>query len=111
MLNVSENAWQGDAQFTVTVDGQQVGGTYTTTASHGAGQTQSFAFPTNLSSGEHSIGVTFLNDAYGSTPGADRNLYVDGATYNGTPVPGSVLSLYSNGTQNLNLMLAPAHTM
>ena len=36
-LNVSEDAWQGDAQFTVAVDGTKVGGTLTATTLHSSG--------------------------------------------------------------------------
>ena len=41
-LQVNEDAWNGDAQFTVAVDGQQIGGTLTALASHAAGATQDF---------------------------------------------------------------------
>ena len=39
-----EDAYKGDAQFTVSVDGRQLGGTFTTAALHAAGQSQSFTF-------------------------------------------------------------------
>ena len=78
LLACPEDAYQGDAQFTVSVDGQQVGGIYTTTAAHGAGATQQVAMG-QLSSGPHQIGVSFINDEWGGTPATDRNLYVDGA--------------------------------
>ena len=41
-FSISEDAWQGDAQFTISVDGKQVGGTQTATASRNAGQAQTF---------------------------------------------------------------------
>ena len=44
VVTVNEDAYQGDAQFTVSVDGTQVGGTQTTTAVRGSGQTQAFTF-------------------------------------------------------------------
>ena len=44
VVTVNEDAYQGDAQFTVSVDGTQVGGTQTTTALRGSGQTQAFTF-------------------------------------------------------------------
>ena len=37
VLSISEDAYHGDAQFTVSVDGKQLGGTFTTTASRAAG--------------------------------------------------------------------------
>lgn len=83
VVNVSEDAYLGDAQFTVTVDGVPEGGVFTSTASHGAGQTAALAIPGTFGAGRHSVAVTFLNDAYGG-PGKDRNLYVDSVTYNGT---------------------------
>lgn len=97
VLSVSEDAYQGDAKFTVSVDGQQVGGTYTATASHGVGATQTVALGA-LGSGQHQIGVSFINDKWDGTSSTDRNLYVDSATYNGTAIPGSDGSLMSNGT-------------
>jgi hypothetical protein len=42
VLGISEDAYQGDAQFTVSVDGKQLGGTFTTTASHASAISQSF---------------------------------------------------------------------
>ncbi len=99
-LMVSEDAYLGDAQFTVAIDGQQVGGIQTATASHAAGQDQAFEIDGISGADPHVLSVTFLNDAYGGTPQMDRNLYVDGATYNGTGVSGGTLTLLGNGTQS-----------
>ena len=74
VLNLSEDAYKGDAQFTVSVDGAQLGGTQTVTASHGAGQSQAFTFKGNFGSGKHTVAVSFLNDAWGGTAATDRNL-------------------------------------
>jgi hypothetical protein len=98
VINVAEDAYQGDAQFTVSVDGQTVGGTYTATASHGAGQSQAFTIATSLGSGQHDVAISFINDAYGGSSSTDRNLYVTGASYNGTAIQGAEASLYSNAT-------------
>ena len=84
VLQISEDAWQGDAQFTVAVDGRQIGGTQTALASHAAGQNQSFTVLGNFAAGLHTVSVDFLNDAWGGTPSTDRNLYVTSATINGT---------------------------
>ena len=40
VVKVSADSWQGDPHFVVSVDGQQVGGTLSTSAAHAAGQTQ-----------------------------------------------------------------------
>ena len=99
-LKVNEDAWNGDAQFTVAVDGQQIGGTLTALASHAAGVAQDFLVDGNFGPGQHTATVTFLNDAYGGSPATDRNLYITGATYNGGAASGS-LALYSGGSQSL----------
>ena len=97
ILNLSEDAYEGEAQFSVTVDGKQLAAPQGVTASHGAGQSQAFAFNGNFGSGSHSVGVTFANDAYGGTSSTDRNLYLDSATFDGTQVQGAA-PLYRNGT-------------
>ena len=95
-LNVSEDAWQGDARFTVTVDGKQYGGTFVATASHAAGKSQAATVLGNFGAGPHKVDVTFLNDAYGGTAATDRNLYVDSIVDGGTITKGA--ALMSNGT-------------
>jgi hypothetical protein len=110
-LEVSEDAWQGDAQFTVTVDGHQVGATQTALASHAAGQDQTFVVDGNFGPGSHAITVNFLNDAYGGSPSTDRNLYVDGATYDGQTVTGAFLSLHSAGPQSFHASVPSSLTL
>jgi hypothetical protein len=66
------------------MDGKQLGGTFTTTASHAVGASQAFAFKGDFGSGQHALVVNFLNDAWGGAPATDRNLYVNAITYNGT---------------------------
>lgn len=108
VLNVSEDAWQGDAQFVVSVDGQQMG-TYTATASHAAGASQAITIPGIAESfTPHDIAVSFINDAYGGSRHADRNLYVNSAQFDGKAVPGSTITLVSNGTQHFTAT-APAN--
>ena len=97
-LQMSEDAYQGDAQFTVSVDGTQIGGTQTVVASHAAGQQQEFDVLGNWSSGSHQVKITFLNDAYGGSAATDRNLYVNSATYNGSTVSNAASALYWTGS-------------
>jgi hypothetical protein len=105
-LEVSEDAWKGNAQFSVSVDGQQIGGTQTATALHSLGQTQIFDVQGTFAAGSHTATVDFLNDAYGGTPVTDRNLYVVGASIDGTTVPAAMLSEYSQGPRSFSF-LAP----
>jgi hypothetical protein len=97
VLHVSEDAFNGDAQFVVLVDGAQQGGTLTTTASHSLGQVQDIAVDGTFSAGAHNVEIQFLNDAYGGSSSADRNLYVEGITFNGTDYPGQAAA---NTAQN-----------
>jgi hypothetical protein len=83
VLGISEDAYQGDAQFTVSVDGKQLGGTFTTTALHASSASQNFTFKGDFGSGQHTVAVNFLNDAWGGSAATDRNLYVNAITYNG----------------------------
>jgi hypothetical protein len=89
-LHVSEDAWNGDAQFTVLVDGVQFGGTQTVTASHAAGQWQDITIAGTLSSGSHTVAVNFINDGWGGSAATDRNMYVQSITVNGETIPGTV---------------------
>ena len=107
VLHVSEDAWQGNARFTVSVDGVQQGGVRTATALHGSGQTQDIALDP-LAAGTHGIAVTFLNDAWGGTAQTDRNLYLDGATLNGQAVSGTAAPLYWEQTVNLQVTVPAA---
>ena len=100
VLSISEDAYHGDAQFTVSVDGKQLGGTFTTTASHAAGVSQSFTFKGDWAVGTHAVAVNFLNDAYGGTAATDRNLYVNAISYDGT-VTGQSAALMGPGHQEL----------
>jgi beta-glucanase (GH16 family) len=85
-VHVAEDAWNGDAQFIVTVDGQQVGGTYTATLSHATGLWQNIDIGGTYSSGPHTVAVQFINDAWGGTAATDRNLYVQSVTINGETI-------------------------
>ena len=83
VLQVSQDAWIGSAQYAVLVDGVQVGGTFTASAWHSTGQTDTVTLRGDWTDGRHQVRVDFLNDAWGGTADTDRNLYVPGASYNG----------------------------
>ncbi len=95
-LVLSEDAYAGDAQFIVKVDGTQLGAPQSVTASNSAGQTQTFDYSGNWGPGAHNVEVDFLNDAYAG-PGQDRNLYVDQVSYNGQAAMSQPSPLYGNG--------------
>ncbi|WP_428485611.1 carbohydrate-binding domain-containing protein [Rhodopila sp.] len=112
VLNMAEDAYNGDAQFTVSVDGQQVGGTQTTTAEVSEGQQQAFNLQGNWGGGTHTVAVTFTNDGVGGYyPGtnlgldtADRNLYVMGASLDGgASASGPPWEQATDGTYTFNV--------
>jgi predicted xylan-binding protein with Ca-dependent carbohydrate-binding module len=103
-LQISEDEYLGNALFTVSVDGQQIGGTQTATALHSSGQTQTFDVLGTFDAGSHTVTVDFLNDAYGGSPSTDRNLYVDGATIDGSVVSGATLTEHFQGPQSFTFV-------
>ena len=96
VLRISEDAYRGDARFTIAVDGQQVGGIMAAAASHGAHTTQTFTIAGNFTAAPHSVAVKFVNDQQGGS-GEDRNLYVDALSFNGEDMHQSA-ALTANGT-------------
>jgi hypothetical protein len=92
-LKVAQDAYNGNAQFVVLVDGQQVGGVQTVTALHNpdpAGTTnyQTVTVYGDFAANPDNVVVRFVNDEYGGSPTADRNLYVDSLTINGQTFQG-----------------------
>ncbi|HEY0202921.1 MAG TPA: carbohydrate-binding domain-containing protein, partial [Acetobacteraceae bacterium] len=96
-INLSEDAYQGDAQFIVTVDGQALGQAQPVVALSALGQTQSIVFSGNFTAGVHDLAVSFINDAWGGTAATDRNLYINSVGADGTQLGGSTGILFSNG--------------
>jgi hypothetical protein len=96
-LKLSEDAWNGNAEFVLYIDGKAVTTPQVVSALHDANQTQTFGFTGNLGAGTHTVGICFKNDAYGGSSSEDRNLYIDGVTLNGTDVFNGVKAQDSNG--------------
>lgn len=102
VLHVSEDAYQGDAQFVVRVDDKVASDVLTATASHAAGQTQDITVTGDFGSGTHKVSVTYLNDLNGGSAG-DRNLYVNGITVDGTLYSSAKANMTYNYTADFNL--------
>ena len=83
VVSMSEDAYQGDAQFTVAIDGKQLGSSFTTTALHTATVSQNFIFKGDWAIGAHTVTLNFLNDAWDGTAATDRNLYLNELSYDG----------------------------
>ena len=102
VVKVSEDYYLANAQFTVSIDGKQLGGTFTATTLHSSGNSQTFAFAGDFGSGQHTVSVNFLNDAWAGTPATDRNLYVNDIVYNGTDT-GQTAALMTQGAKTFSV--------
>ena len=105
VLLISQDAWQGSAQYTISVDGQQIGGVLTATALHGSGVSDTVTVLGDWSNGAHRVTVTFLNDGWGGSAAADRNLYVDGLSVEDEPVAGASAALQQAGPASFGFTL------
>ncbi|MFL5289100.1 MAG: carbohydrate-binding domain-containing protein [Rhodopila sp.] len=102
-LRVCEDAYQGDAHFIVSVDAKQVGGTMTASALYSSGDANVFTLTGNWGSGAHDVQPTFINDSYGGSATADRNLYANSIGYDGVTYSNTAAALMSNGTENFTV--------
>ena len=97
-LRVSGDAWKGDPAFALTVNGRTVDASTVVTADRAEGEWDSFVFRGDFGlDGSDRVGIRFLNDSYGGSPAADRNLYVDEVVLNGE-ANGRNHSFHQNGT-------------
>lgn len=100
VLRITQDAYQGNAQYTVSVDGVQIGGTLTASVLRGSGQADTVTVRADLAPGDHAVTVSFLNDAWGGSAATDRNLYVEGITFNGAALPGAIAIFEREGAQS-----------
>ncbi|WP_431266726.1 beta strand repeat-containing protein [Dankookia sp. P2] len=110
ILKVSQDYYLGNAQYTVAVDGQQIGGTLTAGAIAGSGQDDLLTVKGNWAAGSHAVTVSFVNDLAGASAGQDRNLHVDGVSFAGTALANGTAVLYSNGSSNFAFTKAATAT-
>ena len=96
-LLLSGDAYKGSPQFVLLMDGKQIAGPTSVTASHSAGQDQSFTFSNHFGVGDHTLGIDFVNDLSAGTKTTDRNLYIEQVSYNGASVLSQPTTLYSDG--------------
>lgn len=95
VLHLSEDAFQGDAQFQVSVDGKTLNTPQAVTAIRAAGAIQDFTFTGNFGNGPHDVQVSFVNDAWGGTSATDRNLFVNSVSFDSHSY-GGTKGLYFN---------------
>jgi len=101
-LTISEDLGESSAQFTVLVDGQQIGGTQTVNAAalQANRLAQTFDVNGNFSAGSHVVTIDFLNATSAGDPGSDSVLYFTGATINGSAITGAALTETTDGQQS-----------
>lgn len=99
-LVFSEDAYHGDATFTVKVDGVLLA-TETLSALHDKAK-QIFNLNGTFSAGAHDVEINFLNDAWGYYALADRNLYLESASFNGATISSGHLTELSSGVQSFS---------
>ena len=103
-LRITQDEWNGSAQFTVSIDGRQIGGTQTVSAAaeRGSGTVNTLDVLGSFAPGQHTVSISFLNDAWDGTAANDRNLYIESATYDGAAVGGPLplLAMLDGGTRS-----------
>ena len=97
VLKISQDAYLGSAQYTLAVDGIQVGDTLTAGAAYGTGS-DTVTLLGDFGTDAQTITVTFLNDAWGGSSDTDRNLHVDGLSLNGVDIAGTTATLGTTGS-------------
>lgn len=95
VLRISQDYHKAAAQYTVRVDGIQIGSTFSASAKHGVAS-DTLTLRGEWAVGNHTAVITFLNDDWGGTAATDRNLYLDGASLNGIPIGNSTFDMKSN---------------
>ncbi|MDB5406516.1 MAG: Hemolysin-type calcium-binding protein [Rhodospirillales bacterium] len=123
VLHLSEDAYNGDAQFTVALDGVTLGSPTAVSVLHSTGQFQDFTYSGNFGAGPHTVAINFVNDSYGGSPSKDRNLYVGGIDFDGQHYAGTAAQdnasggatdpndapMFSNGTVTFGNVTGPAN--
>lgn len=107
VLQIAQDAYRGNAQFTVSIDGKQVDGVFEASALKASGEVDTLTLKGNWGDGPHKITVTYINDKSGSD--GDRNLYLVGATYNGTQIGDAKANIWGNGSFNFATTIQPTN--
>ncbi|WP_336965001.1 cellulase family glycosylhydrolase [Sphingobium aquiterrae] len=108
VLQLSQDAYRGNAKYQVFVDGKQVGGTFEAQAGHGSGARDTLTLHGDWGNGSHDVKVAFLNDLWNATTREDRNLYVESATYNGIAVDNAKAGLFTSSGAQFAFMDVPS---
>ena len=102
VLNLSEDAYLGDALVVIAIDGVAQGEPRTITALKALGQSQDVTLTGTFGTGVHVLSVSFPNDAYGGSPSMDRNLYLNSVKLNGVDVAGASKDFMASGSADFS---------
>ena len=107
-LHLAEDAWQGDAQYSVTVDGKALGTGGTVTASNAQGKSQTVQ-PAGHPGGRNPRRGRLLPERrlWRNPRGRPQPLR-QGVDVNGTAVPGAAASLMTAGTSHFQIVVPAA---
>ena len=94
-LTMSERSAPAGAEFTVSVDGSQIGGVQVVQANILQSQNQVFDLLGNFGSGQHTVDITYLN-------AANSLLFVESTQIDGLNVTDGNVVLSNNGTLGFN---------
>jgi Ca2+-binding RTX toxin-like protein len=111
VLNFRQDAWKGNAEYTITINGVQIGGTHQAGALRESGQQDTLTINGNWGS-TLKLDVRFTNDNWGGHATLDRNLYLVDGALNGADLNLNGTFMGSNAqTFNLTKPAGPAPTM
>ncbi|MGI4797202.1 MAG: carbohydrate-binding domain-containing protein [Janthinobacterium lividum] len=101
-LILTQDAYQGNAQFSMSLDGVTAGATTVSAdALTSSAHAEMFSWSGSITDRAHEIGVTFLNDAWGGSDATDRNVHVMGVIYDNKDYLPSAVNLTNTGSQLL----------
>ncbi len=106
VLNLTEDAFQGDALAQISIDGQALGQVAVTSGTAGPPQVVSYTGAWGGPNVAHTVQVNFLNDAYAGS-GQDRNLHVQGITVDGTSITSQPQNIMRSGPVTFNYIASP----
>jgi hypothetical protein len=86
VLSISQDYFNGSAQYRVFINGNQVGGTLTASALKSLAEADTVTIRGDFGD-TITVRVQMVNDFLGSSTARDRNLYVNAITYNGQDLP------------------------
>jgi Ca2+-binding RTX toxin-like protein len=98
VLRIAQDQFRGSAQYTIHVDGQQVGGTLTASALNRDGTADTITIQGSFGP-TTTVAIRFLNDNWGGHVTLDRNLYLKSASMNGIDL-GLAETWGTNGTKS-----------